>query len=279
MPYPYYVKRYPEVSLDVIVLDCPLLERCAAGAKADGARAAKACWDGGQQSVFLRDALARAAAEGVAWKVVACHYPLYANGPHANHKWLIDLVEPLMDEHHANLYINADNHYLQVSRKDGVAYVNSGGGGGYVAHSAADKGYARSPFSTFEKFGDGVVVHCIAPVAAAAKDGADAGAARGNGSDDDDAIATEMRSYVYGVDGALLHEFTLPQPRPVAGAVARWQGYAAGRDAAYGDGDGGDAALWFVLSFAAVFAAVRWYRRGAVGGARGARSFHAAQRV
>jgi len=56
-----------------------------------------------------------------------------------------------MAKYGAQLYINADNHYLQVARKDGRYFFNSGGGAGYLPHKRTDKGYSRDPHTTFEE--------------------------------------------------------------------------------------------------------------------------------
>jgi tartrate-resistant acid phosphatase type 5 len=188
LPHPYYERRFPEASLAVVVLDCPLLERC--DANRGKPSWSERCWDQEKQHSWLDEVLSRAAADGIQWRVVVCHYPMYANGPHINHQWLIDLVEPAMKKHQAQLYINADNHYLQVSKHDGIYYFNSGGGAGLVPHSRLDKGYSVNPSNVYEAMQFGVGLHCIV------QNSGDAGA------------PPRLVSTLVGSEGNNLYEFT-----------------------------------------------------------------------
>jgi tartrate-resistant acid phosphatase type 5 len=164
LPHPFYERRFPDASLTVIVMDCPLLERCFANRGKE--RWQQRCWDREAQHEWFRTALRQAKADGLKWRVVVCHYPMYANGPHINHQWLIDLVEPAMKANGAQLYINADNHYMQVSHHDGVAYFNSGGGAGLQPHKPTDRGYRKNAANTFEALSMGVGLHCVETTAA-----------------------------------------------------------------------------------------------------------------
>lgn len=129
-------------------------------------------------------------------KILLAHNPVMANGPHVNYRWLVEWVQPLMEKSCAVLYINADNHYLQVSAApldnpdakenddddgDGAGaetdeeseaaeaagnsdpfarsyqhYVNSGGGGGAGRHKRA----WTHPNNIFHADDMGLVVHC-----------------------------------------------------------------------------------------------------------------------
>ncbi|CUI15445.1 tartrate-resistant acid phosphatase type 5, putative [Bodo saltans] len=154
LPEAYYVKQV-HANLVVFVLDTPLLERCANNGN-DSPR----CWDHGAQKRYFEEQFEKF--RHVKWKVVVGHYPMHANGPHVNFPWLIQWLQPLLEKYCVSLYINADNHYLQVSSVNGVYYVNSGGGAGFgVRHQPANRNYKTSPFSQFVAFEDGIFTHCI----------------------------------------------------------------------------------------------------------------------
>mgnify|MGYP001616670942 CR=1 FL=1 len=222
----------PAPLLGVVVLDCPLLERC----HIHGTQNRGKCVDGGAQvSHFMPAARALFHRRGVKGRLVVCHFPLHANGPHVNHPFLQTAIgaaffnsssatpsappfSPSTDvgvhggrsggggsapvnqrgqEKAASLpafspastipmfhqYINADNHYMQVSevpltrpsppdaaaatviRRRGALFINSGGGAGYKPHLPSHKGYAVSPFNIYERLGPagGVFAHCSVP--------------------------------------------------------------------------------------------------------------------
>eukprot|EP00760_Papus_ankaliazontas_P028309 PhM_4_TR3632/c0_g1_i1/m.27715/K14379/ACP5; tartrate-resistant acid phosphatase type 5 len=156
MPHTYYSEVVPLANLQVllVVLDVPLLERCAVNPPGS-----KRCWDGGRQMSWLRSTLEENV--NIKWKFVVGHYPIHANGPHVNHRWLADPLKAMFREFGVSMYINADNHYVQVCRADGVDFVNSGGGAGYLRHKPADKGYKEDPASLFIHLADGPVLHCL----------------------------------------------------------------------------------------------------------------------
>lgn len=154
LPSAYYVKQVHK-HLVIFVLDAPLLERCA-----NNGDSSPRCWDQGAQKQFFEDQLERF--KDIKWKVVVSHYPMHANGPHVNHAWLISWLQPLLERYCVDLFINADNHYLQVSETNGVYYVNSGGGAGFgVRHLSTNKNYQVSPHNKFIAFEDGVFYHCV----------------------------------------------------------------------------------------------------------------------
>lgn len=155
MPHTYYsVKVAPDAV--VVVLDGPLFERCH-----NNGNASPRCWDGGHQRQWATRELL-VAHRGIRFKIVVCHYPLHANGPHINFPWLIEWLQPLMEQADVALYINADNHYLQVSHIPPVYYVNSGGGAGIgIRHTPHNKGYSRSKHDVFTDISDGVFLHCV----------------------------------------------------------------------------------------------------------------------
>jgi tartrate-resistant acid phosphatase type 5 len=157
MPHTYFsIAVAPDMA--VVVLDCPLFERCH-----NNGDASPRCWDGGQQRRWAEQQLLKEH-RSRRFKVVVCHYPLHANGPHINFPWLVEWLQPLMEKADVALYINADNHYLQVSHIHPIYYVNSGGGAGIgVRHTPHNKGYSRSPHDVFTDISDGVFLHCVTP--------------------------------------------------------------------------------------------------------------------
>ena len=155
LPQAYYAARVHR-EMVVVVLDGPLLERCA-----NNGDAHERCWDHGRQRGWAERQLLDVH-RNVRWKVVVCHYPMYANGPHVNFPWLVEWLQPLLDASCATLYINADNHYLQVSHHHGMFFVNSGGGAGFgLRHLPTQKKYREHPYSVFVDFADGVFFHCV----------------------------------------------------------------------------------------------------------------------
>ena len=155
LPHPYYSIQ---VASDVVVtvLDGPLFERCH-----NNGNESPRCWDHGFQRQWVEQQLLTTY-RAVRYKIVVCHYPLHANGPHINFPWLIEWLQPLLERADVALYINADNHYLQVSYVGPVYYVNSGGGAGIgVRHTPQNRGYRRSPHDVFTDISDGVFLHCI----------------------------------------------------------------------------------------------------------------------
>jgi hypothetical protein len=155
LPHPYYAHAIGGNMLLLIMLDCVLLERCHVNPKGS-----PRCYDNGEQLIWLSQLLQQHAAN-FKFRVLTCHYPMFANGPHLNHPWLVAQLQPLMQEHKIQLYINADNHYLQVSKLNESYYLNQGGGGGYMPHTRKDKGYAKSPFDVFEVMSYGTALHCV----------------------------------------------------------------------------------------------------------------------
>jgi tartrate-resistant acid phosphatase type 5 len=154
LPEAYYVKQVHS-NLVVFVLDTPLLERCA-----NNGNESPRCWDHGAQKRYFEEQFEKF--RDVKWKVVVGHYPMHANGPHVNFPWLIQWLQPLLEKYCVSVYINADNHYLQVSMVNDVYYINSGGGAGFgVRHQPSNKNYKTSPHSQFVAFEDGIFTHCI----------------------------------------------------------------------------------------------------------------------
>eukprot|EP00759_Apiculatamorpha_spiralis_P016494 PhF_6_TR22674/c0_g1_i1/m.32286/K14379/ACP5; tartrate-resistant acid phosphatase type 5 len=159
MPATYYfedVTKYFDhgVSVLLIVLDTPLMERCA-----NNGDASPRCWDHGHQRVWLAKVLEEQ--KHVPWKIVVGHYPIHANGPHVNHKWLQQWLKPLFQKYKVSLYLNADNHYVQACEDQGTWFINTGGGAGYLPHKPSDKGYKVDPTSKYLHLGDGPVLHCF----------------------------------------------------------------------------------------------------------------------
>jgi len=154
MPATYYSEVIADGQILLVVVDTPLLERCH-----NNGHGSPRCWDEGRQIGWLRKALEDGA--HIPWKIVVGHYPMYANGPHINHPWLRRSLEPLFEQFHVTMYINADNHYVQVCKKGNTYYVNSGGGAGYLPHKKQDKGYSPDAYSIFLHLGDGPVLHCL----------------------------------------------------------------------------------------------------------------------
>eukprot|EP01064_Diplonema_japonicum_P002824 TRINITY_DN1181_c3_g1_i3.p1 TRINITY_DN1181_c3_g1~~TRINITY_DN1181_c3_g1_i3.p1 ORF type:complete len:375 (+),score=68.35 TRINITY_DN1181_c3_g1_i3:51-1175(+) len=157
LPYPYHT--VVENGVKLVFIDTVLLERCVVNK--DKPKLYKArCWDNMLQWAWMQEELLK---DFTGWKVVVGHYPLHANGPHENKKWLVDMLCPLFTVANVSLYINADNHYMQYSLYEGVYYLNSGGGAGYMPHTPHDKGYRVSLHSLWHFFADGIFLHRTTP--------------------------------------------------------------------------------------------------------------------
>ena len=63
--------------------------------------------------------------------VVIAHHPIFSNGPHGDHKILIQDWEPLLRKHRAHLYLAGHDHDLQHLEFEGhpTSFVSSGAGG------------------------------------------------------------------------------------------------------------------------------------------------------
>eukprot|EP00850_Spirogloea_muscicola_P007529 SM000038S14342 [mRNA] locus=s38:376991:380032:- [translate_table: standard] len=69
-------------------------------------------------------------ASNATWKIVVGHHPVYSLGEHGNTSELVRLLEPVLEEHQVDLYVNGHDHCMQhIKRNDGsVNYLVSGGG-------------------------------------------------------------------------------------------------------------------------------------------------------
>eukprot|EP00850_Spirogloea_muscicola_P003518 SM000014S00306 [mRNA] locus=s14:677708:680767:+ [translate_table: standard] len=69
-------------------------------------------------------------ASNATWKIVVGHHPVYSLGEHGNTSELVRLLEPVLEEHQVDLYVNGHDHCMQhIKRDDGsVHYLVSGGG-------------------------------------------------------------------------------------------------------------------------------------------------------
>jgi tartrate-resistant acid phosphatase type 5 len=63
--------------------------------------------------------------------IVMGHHPIFSNGPHGDHKVLIQDWEPLLREHKVHLYLAGHDHDMQHLEFEGhpTSFVLSGGGG------------------------------------------------------------------------------------------------------------------------------------------------------
>jgi Calcineurin-like phosphoesterase/Iron/zinc purple acid phosphatase-like protein C len=97
-------------------------------------------------------------------KVVFGHHPLYSVGRYGNNATLIKDVQPLLEKHKVNLWIDGHDHNYQRSKPiNGVTYVVAGGGGAglYKIESQPDwSAYAKSvhSFATIDVYADRLIV-------------------------------------------------------------------------------------------------------------------------
>jgi tartrate-resistant acid phosphatase type 5 len=93
------------------------------------------------------------------WKIVAGHYPLYSNGSHGNKEALIEIIEPVLLDYNADLYIAGHDHNLELLKNDtGPYYIVSGSGallrnftpGRNTLYGKSERGVAVLRFSANE---------------------------------------------------------------------------------------------------------------------------------
>jgi tartrate-resistant acid phosphatase type 5 len=71
------------------------------------------------------------AKSGEEWKVVIGHHPVYSNGQNGNSLGMIRSVKPVLEKHHADMYVSGHDLDLEwIEPVNGVQYVVSGGGSG-----------------------------------------------------------------------------------------------------------------------------------------------------
>eukprot|EP00754_Rhynchopus_humris_P038576 Rhum_TRINITY_DN21197_c0_g1::Rhum_TRINITY_DN21197_c0_g1_i1::g.173173::m.173173/K14379/ACP5; tartrate-resistant acid phosphatase type 5 len=161
LPFPYYTKVLGKVYM--VVIDTVLMERCEVNRPKPKVFKER-CWDGDKMVAWIEQKLQEAErSSNTLYTVVVGHYPMYANGPHRNQKWLQDVLTPLLQKYNVALYINADNHYMQYSQVNGVTYLNAGGGAGYMLHNKGEKDHFLHPSSVWQFFGDGLFAHFVLP--------------------------------------------------------------------------------------------------------------------
>lgn len=78
-----------------------------------------------KQLGWLDGALARSTAE---CKIVVGHHPVFSGGRHGDTPELIQWVQPLLEKHKVQAYINGHDHILQHIRRGRVDYICSGSG-------------------------------------------------------------------------------------------------------------------------------------------------------
>ncbi|CAN5774165.1 metallophosphoesterase [soil metagenome] len=80
--------------------------------------------------------------------VVIAHHPVFSNGPHGDHKLLIQEWEPLLRKHKVHLYLAGHDHDLQHLEFEShpTSFVSSGAGGADLYTLKSDKAF-RGPFA------------------------------------------------------------------------------------------------------------------------------------
>jgi hypothetical protein len=83
-----------------------------------------------KQQEWLEKSLAESKAP---WKIVAGHHPLYSSGRNGNTEGLKKILEPMLVRNRVDLYLCGHDHdYERFKPIQGVHYVVSGGGGGFL---------------------------------------------------------------------------------------------------------------------------------------------------
>jgi 3',5'-cyclic AMP phosphodiesterase CpdA len=81
--------------------------------------------------------------------VVMGHHPIFSNGPHGDHKVLMQDWEPLLRKHKAHLYLAGHDHDMQHLEFEGhpTSFVVSGGGGADLYTLKIDEAQ-RGPYAS-----------------------------------------------------------------------------------------------------------------------------------
>lgn len=83
-----------------------------------------------EQRAWIENALAHSKAR---WKIVVGHHPLYSSGRNGNTEGTREILEPMLQKYHADLYLAGHDHdYERFKPIQGVNYIVSGGGGSYL---------------------------------------------------------------------------------------------------------------------------------------------------
>lgn len=82
-----------------------------------------------EQTGFIDRVLSAADRDGVKWRIVACHYPVFSSGPHGNNQQEIDNWAPLFEKYHVQLAFFGHDHLYERNVKEPVTYLTLGGGG------------------------------------------------------------------------------------------------------------------------------------------------------
>jgi tartrate-resistant acid phosphatase type 5 len=86
-----------------------------------------------KQLEWLQKVLASSQSEeGVKWRIVYGHHPMYTSGANANeHRIAVmrERLEPVFKENHVDLYLAGHDQHLEHLRKDGVDYAICGASG------------------------------------------------------------------------------------------------------------------------------------------------------
>lgn len=174
MPARHFVMQVSSDTV-IVVLDAPELHRCAvytarhiAGRATAGdsrdqyLNATKQDCEGAMSQKRDVESWLLAEYAHIPFKIVMSHYPIMGNGPHQNYPFLVDWLQPLLERSCAVLYINADNHYLQVSQSGLQFYANSGAGAGSNGklHSPSNRKLWTHVHSQFHAIQGGFMVHC-----------------------------------------------------------------------------------------------------------------------
>jgi hypothetical protein len=86
-----------------------------------------------KQFEWLKKVLANSQGEeGVKWRIVYGHHPMYTSGAHSNERRIGELreqLEPVFQANHVDLYLAGHDHDMEHLRKDGIEYVICGASG------------------------------------------------------------------------------------------------------------------------------------------------------
>jgi acid phosphatase len=94
------------------------------------APAAAALPDTGKEKRQLRWLDSTLSQSTARWKIVIAHHTIYSGGEHGDNPVLRDLLQPIMERNHTDLYLCGHDHHLELVKPvAGINFIISGAGG------------------------------------------------------------------------------------------------------------------------------------------------------
>lgn len=77
------------------------------------------------------------------WIIVYFHHPPYSSGSHGGDSGVADALVPVFEQYGVDLVLNGHDHDYERSKKTGITYIVTGGGGGSLYSQENDNPYSQ----------------------------------------------------------------------------------------------------------------------------------------